>query len=86
MFTGPVTQEHVCMKHCYCTTSDLLAHVNRMSMYVQTKMMSTRTTIPRVIHVVPLPLLETDDRFFLLERVEDRFSGKTQLGCWEIKS
>lgn len=41
--------------------------------------MSTTSTIPRVMHVVPLPLLETDDRFFLLDRVEDRFSVKCQL-------
>lgn len=59
---------------CYVAESTRMAHVKRISMYVQTNMIRTSSTIPKVIHVVPLPLLDTADKFFLLDRVDDRFS------------
>lgn len=55
-----------------------MAQVNRMSMYVHTKIMRTSRTMPSVIQVVPRPLLDTDDRFFFDDRVADRFSNGCQ--------
>ena len=46
--------------------------MNRMSMYVQTKMTSTSMTIPKVIQVVERPLLDTEDRCFLDDSVAVR--------------
>jgi hypothetical protein len=43
-------------------------------MYVQTNMIMTSSTTPRVMQVVPFPLLETLDKFFLDDRVPARFS------------
>lgn len=56
-------------------------HVKRINMYVHTKRTITSTTIPSVMHVVPLLLLDTVPRCFLDDLVESRFSeGGCQLG------
>jgi hypothetical protein len=54
-------------------------HVKRISIYVQTKMMRTKSTIPSVMQVVPFPLLETLDKFFFDALVPARFSAICQL-------
>ena len=53
-------------------------------MYVQTKMIMTSNTIPRVIHVVPFPLLDTLERCFFETFVPARFSAICQLDIYEV--
>jgi hypothetical protein len=54
-------------------------HVKRISIYVQTKIMRTKSTIPSVMQVVPFPLLDTLDRFFFDALVPARFSATCQV-------
>lgn len=52
--------------------------VKRMSMYVQTKMMRTRSTIPSVMQVVPRDLDDTVPRCFFDFWVDTRLSSALQ--------
>lgn len=53
-------------------------HVKRMSIYVQTKMIRTRSTIPSVMQVVPRDFDDTVPRCFFDFWVDARLSSARQ--------